>query len=220
MADLVVSTDAVAERIQAMRIQAEQALANVEAAARNNAQALARVVVGYRALLFDTGSRLVQLQSRLVQTAAANPDDARLGPLQARVLALLTTWAAHAHGYAAYERPATEAEKGQAVSVGWAGVVIALAVSGAVIAVAVTGIAWAVVHYREAQTLADEVAAVEADPALAEPLAKVNQTAPQAPDPSPSKGGWGWVLVGVAVAAGACSSSRSSGRGEAWRSSA
>lgn len=205
---LPVSTDAVVERINAMRIAAEQSLASVEAYAASNAQALAKVVAAYRAILGNTGARIVQAQVRVIQARAKNPSDPTLIALEKRTIELLTAWTAHAQGYTAYERPASEAEKGNAVAVGWAGIVIALAVAGAVIAVAFTGVAWAVVHYKEAQTLSDEVALVERDPSIADQLAKINQTSPSsnpADDANPDKGGSGWVwflaALGVAGAA-------------------
>ena len=207
MSTLPVSTDAVVERINAMRISAEQSLASVETYAQDHAQGLARIVAAYRSVLADTGSRLIRAQVAVVQALAAKPGDPTLTALLARTIDLLTTWTAHAKGYSDYERPATEAEKSGAVSIGWAGVVIALAVAGAVIAVAFTGVAWAVVHYKEAQTLSDEVAAVEKDPSIAEQLAKIDQTAPNAPgnnsggpdDPSSGNGGWGWFLAALGV---------------------
>ncbi len=105
-----------------------------------------------------------------------------------------------------YERPADEAEKGNAVQIGWAGIVIALAVAGAVIAVAFTGVAWAVVHYKEAQTLSDEVALVEKNPSIADQLAKINETAPSSAPPAPpdpSGSGWGWFLAALGIAGAA-----------------
>ncbi len=205
---LPVSAATVSERIQAMRIAAEQSLASVEAYATTNAQALAKVVAGYRGLLANTGARIVQFQARVIQARAANPTDPNLIALQRRSVELLTTWTAHAQGYMPYERPADDAEKGKAVAIGWAGIVIALAVAGAVIAVAFTGVAWAVVHYREAQTLSDEVALVEKDPSIADQLAKLNETAPSSSppdptDPSAKGGGWFWVLGALGLAGAA-----------------
>ena len=93
------------------------------------------------------------------------------------------------------------------MSVGWAGIIIALAIAGAVIAVSLTGIAWAVVHYKEAQNLSDEVALIERDPSIADQLAKVNQTAPGSapPDPTAPAGtsGWVWLLGALGVGAAA-----------------
>lgn len=207
---LPVNADSVVTLINDLRIQAEQSLAKVEAYATTNAQALAKVVVAYRAVLFDTGGRLIRTQAAVTQALANKPGDPRLTALLKRTIELLTVWTAHAKGYAAYERPATETEKSGAVSVGWAGVVIALAVAGAVIAVAFTGVAWAVVHYKEAQTLSDEVAIVERDPSLADALAKLNTTAPSTPTPDPtnpggggSGGGWGWLLAALGIAGAA-----------------
>ena len=204
---LPISTDAVTERINAMRIAAESSLASVEAYAVTNAQALAKVVGSYRAILADTGSRIIRAQVRVIQARAANPTDPTLIALERRTVELLTAWTAHAQGYMPYERPASDAEKGTAVAVGWAGIVIALAVAGAVIAVAFTGVAWAVVHYKEAQTLSDEVALVEKNPSIADQLAKVNQTAPSSAPPDPtnpdSGGGWGWFLAALGIAGAA-----------------
>lgn len=202
--------DAVAERMNAMRITAEQSLARVQSAARTEGKALARVVAAYRALVADTGARLVRAQAAAIGALAARPGDAALTELLRRSTALLTTWSAHAWGYTQYERPATDAEKGHAVEVGWAGVVIALAAAGAVIAVSFTGVAWAVVHYKEAQTLSDEVALVERDPSLADALVRLNATAPSSPTPDPttpggggSGGGWGWLLAAFGLAGAA-----------------
>ena len=204
---LPVSAATVSERIQAMRIAAEQSIASVEAYAASNAQALAKVVAAYRAILTNIGARIVQFQARVIRARTANPTDPNLIALERRTVELLTTWAAHAQGYMPYERPADDAEKGKAVAIGWAGIVIALAVAGAVIAVAFTGVAWAVVHYKEATILSDEVAIIEQNPALAEALAKLNQSAPSSappapPDP-PGAGGWLWFLglLGLAGAA-------------------
>ncbi len=205
MSTLPINAEAVTERINAMRISAEQALASVESAAASNSQALARVVAAYRSIVASTGARIIRTQALVIQALAVKPGDPALKALLARTIELLTAWTAHANGYTAYERPATEAEKSGAVSVGWAGVVIALAAAGAVIAVAFTGVAWAVVHYREAQTLSDEVALVEKDPSIADQLAKVNQTAPNSPTPDPtnpnpgSSGGWVWLLAAVGL---------------------
>jgi hypothetical protein len=142
-----------------------------------------------------------------VHALAAKPGDAELTAKLRRIIELLTTWAAHAKGYTWYERPATEAEKGKAIAVGWTGIVIALAAAGAVIAVSFTGVAWAVVHYKEAQTLADEVALLEKDPRLADAIAKLNQTAPNSPTSDPANpgggGGWVWVLGALGLAGAA-----------------
>ena len=204
-----VDRDTVVTLINDLRIVAERSLASVEAFAAKDAPTLAKVVVGYRAIVTDTGTRLVRAQAAVTQALANKPGDPALTALLKRTIELLTVWTAHARGYAAYERPATEAEKSGAVSVGWAGVVIALAVAGAVIAVAFTGVAWAVVHYKEAQTLSDEVAIVERDPSLADALAKLNTTAPSTPTPDPtnpgggSGGGWGWLLAALGIAGAA-----------------
>jgi hypothetical protein len=204
---LPVSADAVLARMNDMRITAEQSLASVEAYAKTNVQALARIVLGYRTVVADTGARLVRLQVAVSQALASKPGDPTLTALLKRTVDMLTAWSAHAKGYTQYERPATPAEKGEAVSVGWAGVVIAVAVAGAVIAVSFTGVAWAVVHYKHAQTLSDEVALVERNPALADALARLNSTAPSAPTPDPANpgggGGWGWLLAALGVSGAA-----------------
>ncbi len=202
-----VNSDAVTERILAMRLSAEASVASVQAAAVKSAEPLARVVAAYRALLASTGARIIQAQVLVAQARASDPTNPALVTLQRRIVALLTTWAAHANGYSEYERPATDAEKGNAVSVGWAGIIIALAVAGAVIAVSLTGISWAVVHYKEAQNLSDEVALIERDPSIADQLAKVNQTAPASglpvPTPPAGTGGWVWILGALGVGAAA-----------------
>ena len=205
---LPVSAASVLERLSAMRITAEQSLSQVQAYLSSNPQPLARVVAGYRALLSDTGRRIIQAQAKVIQARAKNPTDPTLIALEARTVELLTMWTAHAQGYSPYERPATEAEKRGTVEVGAApGVIIAIAIGAAVIAVSLTGIAWAVVHYKEAQTLSEEIAIVERDPSLADAIAKINATAPSSapPDlPNPdSGGGFGWFLAAAAVAAAA-----------------
>jgi hypothetical protein len=205
---LPVSAASVLERLSAMRITAEQSLSQVQAYLSSNPQPLARVVAGYRALLSDTGRRIIQAQAKVIQARAKNPTDPTLIALERRTVELLTMWTAHAQGYSPYERPATEAEKRGTVEVGAApGVIIAIAIGAAVIAVSLTGIAWAVVHYKEAQTLSEEIAIVERDPSLADAIAKINATAPSSapPDlPNPdSGGGFGWFLAAAAVAAAA-----------------
>ena len=205
---LPVPAASVWERLNAMRITAEQTLSQVQAYLTSNPQPLARVVAGYRALLADTGRRIIQAQAKVIQARAKNPSDSTLIALERRTVELLTMWTAHAQGYSPYERPATEAEKRGTVEVGAApGVIIAIAIGAAVIAVSLTGIAWAVVHYKEAQTLSEEIAIVERDPSLADAIAKINATAPSSapPDlPNPdSGGGFGWFLAAAAVAAAA-----------------
>ncbi len=205
---LPVSASSVLERMNAMRISAEQSLSQVQAYLASNPQPLARVVAGYRALLADSGRRIVQAQVKVIQARAKNPTDPTLIALERRTVELLTMWTAHAQGYSAYERPATEAEKTGAIQIGVAPVVIiAIVIGAAVIAVSLTGIAWAVVHYKEAQTLSEEIALVERDPSLADAIAKINATAPSSvpptpPDP-PGGGGWLWFLglLGLAGAA-------------------
>ena len=205
---LPVSASSVLERMNAMRISAEQSLSQVQAYLASNPQPLASVVAGYRALLADSGRRIVQAQVKVIQARAKNPTDPTLIALERRTVELLTMWTAHAQGYSAYERPATEAEKTGAIQIGVAPVVIiAIVIGAAVIAVSLTGIAWAVVHYKEAQTLSEEIALVERDPSLADAIAKINATAPSSvpptpPDP-PGGGGWLWFLglLGLAGAA-------------------
>ena len=202
---LPVSTDSVVERIQAMRLSAEAALGSVQASIEKNAEPLARVVAAYRELVAKTGSHIITAQVRVIQARSKDPTNPELLALERRTVELLTAWTAHARGYTAYERPATDAEKGGAIAVGIAPVVIiAVAVAGAVIAVSVTGVAWAVVHYKEATILSDEVAIIEQNPALAKSLAKVNQTAPSLLPPGPtSNGGFGWFLAAAGLAAAA-----------------
>jgi hypothetical protein len=209
MSTLPIPSEAVAERLQAMRISAELALASVSSSAAKNAEPLARVVAAYRDLLATTGSRIIQAQVKVIQARSKNPTDPTLLAMERKTVELLTAWTAHARGYTAYERPATEAEKGGAIAIGVAPmVVIAIAVSGAVIAVAFAGVAWAVVHYKEASVLADEIALIETHPALADAIAKVNETAPSSsPADDAAKvvggGGFGWFLAAAGVAAAA-----------------
>jgi len=208
MSTLPVSADAVLERMNAMRIAAEQSLGQVKAYLASNPQPLARVVAGYRALVADAGRRIIQAQVKVIQARAKNPTDARLAALQQRTIELLTAWTAHAQGYTQYERPATEAEKGGAIEVGIApAVIIAIVVAGAVIAVSLTGVAWAVVHYKEAQILSDEIALIERDPSLADAIAKVNESAPSSTPPvdpaNPGGSGWVWFLAALGLAGAA-----------------
>ena len=207
MTTLPVNTDSVVERIQAMRISAEGALGSVQASLAKSGEPLARVVAAYRELVGKTGSRIIQAQVKVIQARSKNPTDPTLIAMERRTVELLTAWTAHARGYTAYERPATEAEKGGAIAIGVAPVVIiAIAVAGAVIAVSVTGIAWAVVHYKEAQVLSDEIALIEQNPALADAIAKVNQSAPSsspADDAASMGGGWGWLLAALGIAGAA-----------------
>ncbi len=208
MSTLPVSAEAVAERIQAMRITAEESLGRVQASVATKGDALARVVAAYRALVADTGSRLIRAQVRATVALAHKPGDPALTAALKRTIELLTAWTAHAKGYAAYERPASDAEKPQAIKVGVAPVVIVvIAVAGAVIAVSVTGVAWAVVHFKEAQVLADEVALLERDPSLAEAIVRVNATAPSSSpvDDAAKSGGSGllWLLAALGLAGAA-----------------
>lgn len=210
MSTLPVSADSVLDRMNAMRITAEQSLSRVNTYLASNPEPLAKVVAGYRALVADVGRRIIEAQARVIQARAKNPNDARLLALQQRTVELLTAWSAHAKGYTQYERPATAAEKGGAIAVGAAPVVIiAIAVAGAVIAVSLTGIAWAVVHFKEAQVLSDEIALLERDPALADAIAKINESAPKSDPPPvdptnpPGGGGWVWLLFGLGVAGAA-----------------
>ena len=205
---LPVSTDAVVRLMNDLRIAAELSLSRVETYAKDHTAELAKVVVAYRSTVADTGPRLIRTQVAVTQALAAKPGDPGLLALLKRTIELLTVWTAHAKGYAAYERPATEAEKGTAVRIGVApAVVIAIAIGAAVIAVSITGVAWAVVHYKEAQTLSDEVALIEKDPSLAAAIAKLNQTAPNSPLPDPtnpnSGAGWLWVLGAFGLAGAA-----------------
>lgn len=204
---LPVSTDTVVGLINDMRIAAEQSIASVQASIASKSDALARVVAAYRALVASTGARLIRAQVSVTQALAAKPGDPTLTALLKRTIELLTVWTAHARGYTAYERPASDDERPKAVRVGVApAVIIVIAVAGAVIAVSVTGIAWAVVHYKEAQTLSDEVALIEKNPSIADALAKVNQSAPSSspiPDAPTGSGGWVWLLAALGLAGAA-----------------
>lgn len=209
MATLPVSAEAVLERMNAMRITAEQSLSRVKSYLASDPQPLARVVAAYRKLVAEVGSRIIQAQVTVIRARAANPTDAHLLAIERRTVELLTAWSAHARGYTQYERPATEAEQSGAVRVGAApAVIIAIAAAGAVIAVSLTGVAWAVVHYKEAQTLADEIALLERDPALAGAIARINESAPSSTPPvdptNPGRGsGWGWLLAALGLAGAA-----------------
>ena len=202
-----VSSDTVVGMINDMRIAAEQSIASVQASIESKSDGLARVVAAYRALVASTGARLIRAQVSVTRALAAKPGDPALTALLKRTIELLTVWAAHARGYTAYERPASDAERPQAIRVGVApAVIIVIAIAGAVIAVSVTGIAWAVVHYKEAQVLSDEIALIEQNPALADAIAKVNQSAPSsspADDAASMGGGWGWLLAALGIAGAA-----------------
>ncbi len=202
-----VSSDTVVGMINDMRIAAEQSIASVQASIESKSDGLARVVAAYRALVASTGARLIRAQVSVTRALAAKPGDPTLTALLKRTIELLTVWAAHAQGYTAYERPASDAERPQAIRVGVApAVIIVIAIAGAVIAVSVTGIAWAVVHYKEAQVLSDEIALIEQNPALADAIAKVNQSAPSsspADDAASMGGGWGWLLAALGIAGAA-----------------
>lgn len=204
MATLSVSSEAVSERIQAMRITAEQSISRVQAYVATNPQPLAKVVAAYRGIVANTGARIVQAQVRVIQARSTNPTDPTLIALERRTVELLTAWTAHARGYTAYERPATEAEKGGAIEVGVGpAVIIVVAIGAAVIAVSITGIAWAIVHYKEATILSDEVAIIEGNPALADALAKLNETAPSSAPSADLGSGFGWLLAALGLAGAA-----------------
>lgn len=208
MSTLPVSAGAVLERMNAMRISAELSLSQVRTYLASNPQPLARIVAAYRALVAEAGRRIIAAQAKIIQARSRNPTDPRLIALEARTVELLTMWSAHAQGYSQYERPATQAEKAGAIEVGVAPVVIiAIVIGAAVITVSLTGMAWAVVHYKEAQTLSDEIALLERDPTLAEAIAKINASAPSSTPPDPtapgSAGGFGWFLAAAGLAAAA-----------------
>ena len=59
---------------------------------------------------------------KVIQARSKNPTDPTLIAMERRTVELLTAWTAHARGYPAYERPATEAEKGGAIAIGVAAV--------------------------------------------------------------------------------------------------
>ena len=63
MATLLVSADAVLERMNAMRIAAEESLSRVQTYLASNPQPLARVVAGYRGLVATAGSRIIHAQA-------------------------------------------------------------------------------------------------------------------------------------------------------------
>ncbi|MDP2308466.1 MAG: hypothetical protein Q8P18_20775, partial [Pseudomonadota bacterium] len=133
-----VSFEVVRERMNEMRITAEQSLSRVRTYLVSNPQPSAKVVAAYRALVADVGRRIIEAQVRVIHARSKHPEDARLQALQQRTVDLLTAWSAHAKGYTQYERPATDAEKNGAIEVGAApAVIIAIAVAGAVIAVSV-----------------------------------------------------------------------------------
>lgn len=204
MSAISVSADAVRERVNAMRISAEQSLSRVKAFAASDPKPLAKIVAGYRALVADIGRRLVQAHATVIRARAAAPENTALIALERRVVVLLVAWSSHAQGYTQYERPASDAEKGGAIEVGVApAIVISLAAAGAVIAVSLTGIAWAVVHYQEAETLQRELDLIERDPSIAEALARINETAARSEPPGGSGGGWGWLLAAVGIAGAA-----------------
>lgn len=198
MSPVVVDGAEVAQQQNRLRIEAERSLTSVQSALADKRELLARLVVAWRATMTDAGRRLVALQVALTRAMAAQPDDPRWAGLSARVVQALTAWTALAQGYAAYERPATDAELGQKVEVGVAPAVLVVGIVGAaVIALSITGVAWAVVHYEKARTLQQEVALLERDPTLAPMLTSLNQSAGAAPA-KPTAG----VGMGLAFALG------------------
>ena len=205
----LVSGDFVSDAIARMKSAADAALSKVQAVLATDPTSVGKVVAHYRSILADTGPRIVAVHRRVAEARAKDPANPVLLTLQARTTAMLGQWTAHVRGYAPEERPATDTEKGKAIKVG-AVPVVAIAVAAAVVAVSLAGVAWAVVHYEEAQTLQQQVAAVERDPSLAAPLATLNQTAPSSDAPtlpmpggSSGGGGWGWIAAALGLGAAA-----------------
>jgi hypothetical protein len=204
----LVSGDFISDALASMKAAADSAMSRVQAALTTDATALGRIVSQYRSTLADIGPRVVAVHKRVAEARAKDPANPVLLALQARTTGMLGQWMAHTRGYAAEERPATEAEKGKAIQVGFVPVLIAVVAGGAVVSLSLAGVAWAVVHYEEAQTLQQQVAAVERDPSLAAPLATLNQTAPSSgaptlPTPGNDKGGGGWGWIAAALGLGA-----------------
>jgi hypothetical protein len=183
-------------------------MSRVQAALTTDATALGKIVSNYRSILADIGPRVVAVHKRVAEARAKDPANPVLLALQARTTGMLGQWMAHTRGYAVEERPATDAERGKAIQVGFVPVLIAVVAGGAVVSLSLAGVAWAVVHYEEAKTLQQQVAAVERDPSLAAPLATLNQTAPSSdgpalPMPGNDKGGGGWGWIAAALGLGA-----------------
>ena len=206
----LVSGDFVSEALATMKAAADSAMSRVQAALTTDANALGKIVSNYRSILADIGPRIVAIHKRVAEARAKDPANPVLLALQARTTGMVGQWLAHTRGYAAEERPATAAEKGKAIQVGFVPVLIAVVAGGAVVSLSLAGVAWAVVHYEEAKTLQQQVAAVERDPSLAAPLAKLNQTAPSSdgptlPMPGGSSGssGWGWIAAALGLGAAA-----------------
>ena len=59
------------------------------------------------------------------------------------------------------------------------------------------------VHYKEATILSDEVAIIEGNPALADALAKLNETAPSSAPSADLGSGFGWLLAALGLAGAA-----------------
>jgi len=193
--------------IATYRQEAEQSVASVQAALATRKDDLARVVAGFRSVLFAALNRAIQLNIALVGALQKDPNNVALATAQRRVIRVIEAGTALAQGYAAYERPADEAEAAQAVRVGIApAVVLVVAIGGvAVVALSVMGVAWAIVHFEQAKTLEHELDLVQADPSVAGALAELNRSKGAAdsgsgPDlPKPPGDGMG---TGIAVALG------------------
>lgn len=202
------SGDFILDAIATMKTAAQAAVARVQTALASDPLSLGKVVSQYRSLLADTGPRIVALHARVTELRAKDPSNPVLVGLQARTASLVARWTAHVRGYAPEERPASEAEKGKAIQVGFVPALITVVAGGAVVSVSLAGVAWAVVHYEEAKTLQQQVSAVERDPSLASAIATLNQTAPQSsaptlPGPPGKGGGWGWIAAALGLGAAA-----------------
>lgn len=180
-ADPMASVDrgAVSTMIDALRREAELSLHKVQATLGtvDGKTAIARVVQGYYNLIGATGSKLVKAHVALTYARAKMPSPQTEVLFQTSVK-LLAWWSALAQGFTMYVREATPDERKRVDQFGIApaaaAVVVAVAGTVAVIAVSVTGCAWAIVHYRQAATLAKEVDLLAENPYVADALAKIN----------------------------------------------
>lgn len=197
--------------IDGLRQQAEAAAASVKAtlAGTDGAKAVARVVAGFYNLLDDLGGRVMRAHQALALAMGRNPTPETRAQF-VRSIQLLTYWSALANGFGTYVRPATDAERTKgpeigAVPIAAAVIVVAVAGAVAVIAVSLTGAAWAVVHYEQAANLRKEIELLEANPATADALAKINEgggAGPGGPDKGPGMGTMVAVGLGVLGAVG------------------
>jgi len=135
----LVSGDFISDALATMKAAADSAMPRVQAALTTDATALGKIVSHYRSILADIGPRVVAIHKRVAEARAKDPANPVLLALQARTTGMLGQWMAHTRGYAAEERPATAAEKGKAIQVGFVPVLIAVVAGGAVVSLSLAG---------------------------------------------------------------------------------